>query len=739
MQHWEVELSEDSWRFQDEVRILTKSGVGLYELNTQVPSFQSCKAILTSFRLILISFTDKGDSNLTIYLNLSDVDNVSLTGGLSSWFYPKISVVMKPSGRNGTLHYYKLSFSDSGCPEMLKDLESALRKKRWLLAKVPSPSPQGVTSISNVPDTKASNAQSKIPVNINVSQARDKEYHSDPSQTYMPSGDGRTVVYDDYSQRFPTEPSNLYQDGSRGMDNITQFPQRTDAPAINLSTNVGISRIMADQQNRSEEIKQKLRSGVDVGSSGNSSHSSKTSENEELDQIIANATQLVAAIKEARRMAGSSNDSADQSKLLTIEEALGLGSLAASNPNGSRMSILSSSNSRERRIFIEELALEILLWATHPMNTEVSKRAVISLTELYAVYIYARGKDLSSGSVAAQNTQLSSIYQAILGKGNSGEKRSSLVSPKDFFEACLVLSLCNPPSSEAPQTVTYTQIIKAQSDLCATHGISDYTSMYTENSRGGLSMNSNMFDGMSLHPLVCMVASEAYLTAWRREENCGFTEDANGCMADAPLSNNNGFLPFRERGNTCLTSNTPQRYVSIRKYSDGSFALQCRSISVFIEVLEKMLGPFPSAKDIEEMMFNVIHNRSRGARRMSSISATQFGALLGVDYYVAFDILCEIEDTGLLCRSQGHRGRGGWLANDSSFFYEDYNTIDESNMNKCDDDISDDTGSDTNDGAGGTEATVMNAAEALIAKLYTRIPSGNISDVEFHWNVFAFL
>jgi ESCRT-II complex subunit VPS36 len=98
-----------------------------------------------------------------------------------------------------------------------------------------------------------------------------------------------------------------------------------------------------------------------------------------------NASHLVDSIKKLRQQSGCSSDELNQ--LQSIEAVLGLGTL------------VTAESEKNQSQFHKELANELYRWLSHPSNSALSRKHVIPLIDLYALYNCARGTaDLVSPS-----------------------------------------------------------------------------------------------------------------------------------------------------------------------------------------------------------------------------------------------------------------------------------------------------------------------------------------------------
>lgn len=120
----------------------------------------------------------------------------------------------------------------------------------------------------------------------------------------------------------------------------------------------------------------------------------------DINAVMNNAGSLVAAIRKFKSQSGVSQE--DASAILSIEEALGLGS------------VVTSSSVGKGRQWHEEVAREICRWLSAVANP-LSRAVVIPLVELFAQYNRAR--------------------------------RQELISPHDMLEACRLIPAVMPAST----------------------------------------------------------------------------------------------------------------------------------------------------------------------------------------------------------------------------------------------------------------------------------------------------
>ena len=331
---------------------------------------------------------------------------------------------------------------------------------------------------------------------------------------------------------------------------LTELPPpttdtQTGEYTVAHSDNVGISRVLAAQQRRTEEAQQRLR--IEPTSLGHTSTRAK------LDAVVDDTKRLVQAIADARSMferEGGSRD--EEQRLISVEAALGIGSTA-------------KSSHHHRPQYICELSIELLRWLTHKDNTLLGRRPVLPVLELFSAYNAAR---------------------------------SSPVSISEFWDALCVCTGERMPAhanrggtSLAIPDVVQTQIRKE---------------------------HRNMLDG--------------------RRVVCELPVRVGACLQ---VGREGDFIAER-----CL---------SVRRYPSMGVAVVCAEplLPTLAPMLLRQLGECDPAC-------------------LSQTTPAQVGACLGLDSLTAYAVLCDIEASGLLCRSVvGTDGAAGWLARDPSYFSDD--------------------------------------------------------------------
>lgn len=255
-------------------------------------------------------------STLDLFLPLHHVATVTSKSGFGSWSHPKVIVTVRG---DRVAHYYKLSFRMGGDKPFIDSLNNALSQRHWMkVARAPA----------SVQKPRVSHTPTATPL--------------------------------------PPPPAAVSS-------------QSEEAYTVTHTDNVGISRVLAAQQRRTEDAQHRLR--LEVSSP---TPVASTNTRSKLDGILDDTRRLVQAIGDARQLyerEGGSRE--DEQRLISVEAALGLGTTAAS----------STSDLRDRAAkfqYICDLSIELLRWVTHKDNTVLTRRPLIPVLDLYAAYSAAR-------------------------------------------------------------------------------------------------------------------------------------------------------------------------------------------------------------------------------------------------------------------------------------------------------------------------------------------------------------
>jgi ESCRT-II complex subunit VPS36 len=327
----------------------------------------------------------------TLRLPLSSVKSAKPVARVMFFSSPKLYIKL--------LHeedHTKLSFRQGGQPEFLQDLDVMLEKKRWLVAPGPSP---GLAALSSSGAAGGRGANNATPPPATVSQ-----------------------------------PADASRSGSPPPALVVTSPAAGHEPTV-ITDRAGI-RGLVDKRDAAYEVQQTtLRSA-----------------SRDIDELMTNATQVQAIIRQLKAAARGPDSEADEAALRDLEVRIGVAA-----------PVTKTHSSADEKKWHSELAGELGSWLTrHPI---LRGRPSIPLTELFALYNRARGatnavspSDLLKACNALEQGSFSAVTGASVKKTDSWSvvhEASGVVLLKQIhakgYALTIVSTLLTPPGGPAAE------------------------------------------------------------------------------------------------------------------------------------------------------------------------------------------------------------------------------------------------------------------------------------------------